>query len=625
MKRTASPRSSIDNPYSSALATGDHNTPDASAHEKEKGFLHLLKNHTLDDIVRLMADDPLSRCQHMEKFLLDGTPPNGLWLKNTMAEWLLGHREPQVLLALLDHGPLSVHLISEQNARTLRDAVETRRPISGLEIQVSSVEHNVFAPQVVALLIEALRISNGLDTWRISGRDYRKHGLSPLLDALGCIKNLTYATAYSELGPDDVMAIAELATKNKEIKVLDLGFRVPKLLQDAYPAPEPMNSLLAELKTQNGLSRLCLAGVPRECQKLLGEFIGESHALRHLDISLYGSDATEPLIAGLQQNTTLRSLVLDVDSIEDGMLPLIGLLSEKQCSPAHFVLETRTGRRDGKDSLVIGEMIGNNAVTHAFTWRFRDQKTIDFELLGAGLQRNRTLDTFILNKTGPRPGEPVGFRRWIEGDLPELAALLDKNRTLTQLDLLVLGTARQIVPAIETILERNRSYQRYACSTGFMQGAAEGFFAALNMPSELGQPTAPYLSAQKPLIEAASLALVNKTTYGWALGRRREECARAMDEALAGAEGSKADGADRMVALLKWLVATPQDFSGDALRKIASSPLIAHALVSVMENSQSEFDCLVRLLGEAAGVGLIRMLVMMEIQQRQRSATMPYA
>lgn len=98
-----------------------------------------------------------------------------------------------------------------------------------------------------------------------------------------------------------------------------------------------------------------------------------------------------------------------------------------------------------------------------------------------------------------------------------------------------------------------------------------------------------------------------------------------MKETLAAAQENAANAADRMVALLKRIVATPQDFSDDALCKIAGSPCIAQSMVSIKENSQPDYDCLFALLGDAAGFDLIRNLVTMEILRRQEMAAAPDA
>jgi hypothetical protein len=47
--------------------------------------------------------------------------------------------------------------------------------------------------------------------------------------------------------------------------------------------------------------------------------------------------------------------------------------------------------------------------------------------------------------------------------------------------------------------------------------------------------------------------------------------------------------------------------------------------VSIKENSQPDYDCLVALLGDAAGADLVRNLVAMEILRRQEITAVPDA
>jgi hypothetical protein len=629
MKRILSAGPSTKRPANPTLAGTNVAGADASSNEKKKGFLHLLKNHTLADIARLLAGDPMRRDAYLDKFLRDGALPESAVCRSMIAEWLLEHREADVFLAMLDITPMSINVSNVERARTLLEMVHKTQSISGLELTIPSLPRDAFPAQTIQLLAEAIALDKGLDTLNICGNDFRRNGLSPLLDALRCVGNLALTTLYSQLGLHDLGSLAELAEQNKKIRRLDLSCRVPDLLQGVCPYPEAMNYLLAELKTQTGLKQLGLADVPRACQGQLGNLISGNHALTSLKISLHGPDATEPLIAGLSQNSALEHLSLDVDGIEDGMLPLITMLAHNTGRLSQFVLETRNGRGDEGDSFFIAALISGNATISEFTWRFRDHKNTDLALLGSALESNSTLETIVLEKTGFGLDETDMSTDWLdEKQLPVLAARLGRNRTLTKLDFrdqYYPSNMKRMRPELDAIMERNLSYQRYACSEGFIEGAAQGFFAALNMPPELGQPTAPYLLAQKPRIRAASLALVDKTTLAWALGRRREQSAEVMKTALAAGERNDADAAARMAALLRRIVATPLDFSEDALREVARSPLIGQGLASIMENRPASYQRLLTLLGEAAGFDLIRTLVMMEIGQRRNVAATPDA
>lgn len=621
MKRISSFHPSTERPAYPLLANGNVEAAEASATGQKKTFVHLLKNHTLEGIAKLLLDDPRPEYLYLGKFLLDGKLPDDRWLTNLMAEWLLNHREPDVFLALLDLGPIAVNLLNEPSAATLLQIVQARQQIDGLEIKIGTGVPRLFEGRVLTLLIDAIKIGNGPGTWSIAGHDYRRHGLAPLLDALGSVRNLELVTPGSELAMDDYLLLADLATKNRHIKLLDLNFRLRDLGQGACPFSGPMNDLLTALKGQSGLEQLGLSGVPQASQRLLGEFIGESRAITGLNISLYGHDATEPLIAGLRQNTTLAQLTLEVDKIEDGMLPLITLLSENKCGPAQFLLETRNGRNDTNDSRLIADMIARNVTISDFSWHFRDHHQVDLNLIGLALERNRTLDTIALSKTDQLPGEEDVFESWIhQGQLPGLVARLRNNRTLTKFNFCDHHwptMVRPTHPEIELILERNLSYQRYACSTGFMEGAARGLFAALDLPAELGQPTVPYLLQQKPRIQAASLALVNKTTYASALDGRRYENAEMMKQTLLAADRNNGDAADQMVDLLKRIVVTPQDFSEDALREIACSPLMLDGLFTILESSRPDYETLVARFSDASGFLLIQMLIGLENQARQ--------
>lgn len=624
MKRLLAPRPSTEIPYTTTPADGNVEQADASENKDKKGVVHLLKNHTLDDIARLVISDPPIQTLDVEKFLLDGIPPDDVWRKSAMAEWLLKHREPAVFLFLLNLGPISINLDNERGASTLLHIARSGEPVSGLGIRVSSSEQHAVNGQTLSLLIEAIKVNDGLDTWDIAGSEYCRHGLSPLLDALGCVKNLKFGTTFSELTPDDFMLVASLVSNNRNIKALNLGCHVPDLLQGSCPLLAPLKLLLAGLKAQNRLEQLCLAGVPRECQALLGAFIGASHALTCLDISLHGTDATALLIAGLRQNTSLQSLTLAVDSIDDGVLPLLSLLAEKKSSLERVVLETRNGREDTNDSVFIGNMIAINATMSSFTWRFRDHIHVDLVRLGAALGINSTLETIVLEKQNCSFSVMSLSPDWLdESQLPTLVEYLGKNRTLTKFHFLhrYFPFAKgQTVPQIEEIMDRNLSYQRHACSAGFMEGAARGFFSVLNMPSELGQPTVQYLLQHKPRIEAAALALVNKATHAWAREGRREESVELVSEALAIDQINISDATDRMIALLKRIVVLPQDFSDEALLEIACNPFMLDGLDSIMESNPQDCAWLVVRFGEVIGVGLIQTLIETRIRQRQHTA-----
>lgn len=200
----------------------------------------------------------------------------------------------------------------------------------------------------------------------------------------------------------------------------------------------------------------------------------------------------------------------------------------------------------------------------------------------------------------------------VKAQLPDFTRELSKNRTLKTFQFFPgdhsFNNKYLIDPALEAITERNRAFQQYACSQGFIAGAACGYFESMTFPAELGDAVAPYLAQETPLNQAALLAFVNKTTYLWALEMRQRTNAAAVKEMLAaGSETARPTFWD-MALMLPTIAAMKQDLSDDDIRKLAAVPVLPSALQRFKTGKLDAYDDLVARFHNARCSQLLRKL-----------------
>lgn len=605
------PALSIENHPGSLSAESAAKVNETIHDKKLHEFCCLLKHHTPDGFLSLFKENRTWQIQ-LKRFF-SGNSVNEVRWCDGLATWLLSNRETEAFIACLKMvGTEEIKIDSKSRAETLLEAVRSQTPISGLELVVELDDAAQPGTEVVELLAGALRINNGLDTLKVRlGRNYVQ-GLAPLTEALRLVKDLKLEVHGFILSSETIMLFADLFSRNKEIEWFELHHA---FFLGSGPMPEctaAMDIFLETLKAQGRLRHLHLDGVPQTGQAALGDFIAESQVLTELDVSLHGDACTEPLVDAFSKNTTIECLRLNVTSIEDGMLPIINRITDNQCSLEHFSLETRCGREDDLDVRCISTMLASNCTLSSFTWKFKSPQIFDLVMLGESLAKNTRLERIYLNRNQVKD---VSQKFLVEsrtaGQLPEFGKLLSKNRSLANFKFYpgngAFGTTGVSHPLIDMVLNRNFSYQNYACSEGFIKGAACGFFEASSLPGELGYMLAPALLKQKPRLEASALAFVNKATYRWALHERRKEGVNMIDNVLAAAERNGKNVAGKMEDLLHHIAVVGQDYSVDQLREIAGIPHFAYALVQI--NRPEEVAYLVSCFSEVVGRERMRTLI----------------
>lgn len=591
--------------------------------EKFNEFCRLLKKHTADEFHSVLKQKRTWQKQ-LGICLTDQSVPEAQWTDG-LGTWLLSNGETAAFVAYLKMaGSESVSLSDKTGAETLLEAVLSTTPVTGLEV-VLALNGEVQADrEIIAPLAAAFRANNGLDTLQITCTENHPDVLAPLIEALCLVKNLRLGLLAMAFDSVVFILLSDLFLRNHEITSFALhhpflGGKRPEL---EYMAA--MNTFLGTLGTQNKLQYLRLDGVPQTGQKALAEFIAKSRAITSLHLSFHGNVCTPSLVKAFEKNTTIAELTVIVPNIEDGMLPVIGLIAGNKCHLTHFTLGTCCGRRDKEDLRFIAAMLKANTTLSCFKWDLITAGLFDLVVLGKALGENKTLDriTIINRQYAGNISELREMQSLLDAQIADFLIYLGRNRTLTDFAFFpmssVSGQQRLSHPAIDTIIKRNLFYQNHACSEHFINGACCGFFEAVGGPSELGFQIAPYLSKPKPRIKAGSLALVNKASYKHALYERRKEGAKLMDKVLSPRMEKSEHAMTEMIALLGRLAALRQDYSLAQRREIAISPFMAHALVRMTD--QDDFAYLVDRFSEVLGPERLNALLSSANKDKKQAA-----
>jgi hypothetical protein len=619
-------RASTQNRPDSLIAGDAARVGVANSADKLAGVRRSLKHHTAEEFNRLWKENP--GWQDQLRRACNGESLNGgVQWGHGFATWLLLKREAAALIAWLHVvGSDTVDIYTRVCAETLLEAVRSTPRIAGLKVKIALDRIEQTDPEIMALLAAAFRVNNGLDTLTLSLDSMHRKSLATLIDAVCLIKGLNIEATGVDVAPEAIHLFADLFSKNREINSFSLFDPESAQTRRTSNYTAAVNSLLAALKGQTRLKYLHLGGVPQTGQKALGEFIAESQALTSLTVGLAGDACTQTLVDAFSKNTTISFLALRVDSIENGMLPLIELIAKNKCRPQQFTLATSCSRDNCENLRYLCEMLRSNTTLNHFHWDCRDLNFSHLGLLGESLAKNTTLEHLLIcrNHDGdliPRSAIETAVKEHI----PEFARHFAKNRTLTKF--LFYPTASLFQrnklsdPAIDAILKRNLAYQTYACSEGFIKGASCAFFNGLGLPAELGSVAAPFLLHQRPRTRAGSLALVNKASYHWAHLERRKEGARMIAGVLAAGAGPRRHATVKMIELLGRIAFLRQDYSIDQLREIAASPDFAPALVRL--RSPEDYAHLVSRFGEAVGSELMGRLIALANREMKQMAAAP--
>jgi hypothetical protein len=636
VKRTASERASTISTDDYSVSTENIEGSGRPAGNMETGYVHLLKNHTLDDVLGLLEEKPrLTRL--VMGFLKDGIMPMKIKDERRLLEWFLFNQEPDIFLACLALAKIDSLVVNKKNeARTLLEAVQSREFTASVNLTFECTHDNLYygmfgaGPEeepdefpdheLMDLLSAILRVNNGLKNVSIVFDANSDEYLVKLTQALACIENLEFEASSSRVTLNQLGILTEMVSKNDHLK----SFRVNLTPKDAspdnrYTHDSAVNLFLKSIDGQQRLEHLFLHGVPEAAQNALGDLIVRSERLTRLDIALETTNVKQPLLIGLCQNTAIQSLTLKVANIEDAMLPLINLFADNRLGVREFKLETVSSRSDKNDFKIISKMISSNLSISSFSWTSKFSEGVDFAVLGLALKNNRSLEALELNFANP-PHESGQVEEWLHGSgqIPTLVKLLSKNVNLTSFVL----SAKDLqdnddlieIQEIAAILHRNRSYRDYACSRNFVCAAASSFFHPYGMAAELAEKIAEDLLQRGPRILAGSLALVNKATYAFASEFRQSEASEAVRMALA--NGQSADeGKAKMVELLRCISVSQGDFSDQTLCQIAANPYVAYALNTMASENPEAAGRLKNRLVHAAGAELVERQFRLEAEQ----------
>ena len=633
MQPTANYRSAMDSSCCTTAADGNNTGTRTHPAAEIKGYIHLLQGHTLDAIMSRPCD--VFQVANVRTFLVDGVLPSDEDDLDYLALWTVRNRQGGVLNALLGITPLVVSINDADTASGLLGATQAGMSFSGLTLQLDTTMRQEVLDVVIPLLAQAMAANPSLTAIVLFSNDYRLRGLQPLFDVLAGVKKLELVTVEEQLHSDDVNMIATLLSKNKNLRALELNNLDTEQASCATSAcvSAGMSKLFQHLEGQWQLERLVLSAVSHECQSPLGNFLGSSHTLDTLQISIDGSVATAALVDGFRQNRSIERLYLNLTDLADGMLPLLSAIAENKSSLRLVALTTCHGRADAKDSQYIGDLIGCNDTLASLVWKFSNEREVDFAHLGSALEKNRRLESLCLIREREHGDRHVAVGQdgeWVDADaIPSFIKKLGKNRTLTKLRILdsvrLANAVPQKFPMLQQVLDRNLAWQKFACSDAFISGAVQGFFTTLGMPADTAFVTAGILLQQRPRVATRALALVNRAAYDSALAGRRhahpamlneslaampdsdEESEDDVFEFMAGATTSREGGDNEdMIALLNGVVLSRADYSVDDLRRIAHGPALGAALVVIMARSAAHYLYLVKQFCQAIGTDVMR-------------------
>lgn len=428
---------------------------------------------------------------------------------------------------------------------------------------------------------------------------------------------LELVTCQGNLRTPECNLLANLLSRNRTIR--ELGLCNVNAV-DAYDTcyVNSVTNLFKQIGGQLQLERLELNCVPQHCEALLGSFLSASQTLTELLLGLFNSTITEPLGAGLRDTVSIKRVDVDVPVVEDSMLPLIAGIAENKGSIKVLVLKSRQGRSDGGDSRLICALLACNNSLASLEWRLSTDSNLDFVRLAAALGINRRLESiFLLHQGAPiQDKDPMYCKAWPgEAALQRLAESVRKNRNLKTIyiDNPAEIDRSNIVPysrELERALKQNQSWQLFACSNEFIEGASQGLFASIDKPRDAGKVMAQFL-IEKPRTQGSrAIALVNKATYENALACRRRGHEENLDKWLPMSGDGEDEKLESMVSLLQRIIATKEDFTNENLLKIGTHPCSVNALLEMMDRNAAGYLILIKLFSKVIDVAVLRLRVL---------------
>lgn len=599
------------------LAAEDAGNTDAKSRAGTiQGYGHLLEGMTFAEVL----DQPFLDRHNFYlicAFLNHGTFPTLKRDVDYLASWLVLGKQIKLLGKLLSVVPAAIEISSEQFAARLVAIMQSGHTFKGLTVLLDIGLQPEVLKEVASLLGQAFLANSSLTAIELfsEGEDFSE--LAPLFDVLAEVHHLTFIARARQMGSADCALIGSLLSKNKTMRALELyGFGDEGVKDhDDLSDPEGLAMIIDQLAGQMQLERLSLSRVPPHEQSLLGHFLCTSLSLTDLRIGLDGANAPKALVAGFSQTMSIENLRLELPNLENGMLPLIGGIANNKGSIKSLALITREKRLDLNETACLCDLIAGNSFLVSLAWRFSIDSNVNLVQIGAALGKNKRLESLALAaKFKPDSGHYWKKPDWVDHAIvPELIENLKNNKTLLSLELSdqrsILDMHKLKFPELQQLLQRNRAWQRFACSDAWVAGAAEGFFATLQMPVDIANVAAGYLMQSGPRADIAALALVNKASHHQARSSRRQAHAAMLDQQLSIADEFATHDSKSMLELLNGIAACMEDFSVADFSRIAERPSLASALVDMMRCSPRVYLKLIRNFCQAAGVHKMRSLM----------------
>lgn len=595
---------------------GDENpaAPDAMG---TGSLVHRLEDNTLNQfLLKANLVDTTGRSYLIRSFLLYGICPSSRDDLDYLTRWMLQERQAKLLNALLANSPQLVAPISnETDAANLLAVARSGLSFSGLFLQIDVTLPRDALAALVPLLTQTVEVNSSLSAIVLFGNGFRRQGIAPLFAALAATEDLQLTTSPDELDADDLGLLADLVSKNRHLRALELNNlgSVERRDIDNPSLVTEMTRLMRQLGGQTRLERLVLKSLPQTCQALLGDFLGASHTLTLLKIGLEGQVAGPELAAGFIKNSSLETVILTANDVGDGMLPLMVAMEKDKGSVQNFSLLTESGCADSNAGKSIGKLIASNASLRTIGWRFGTERRVNLDPLFTGLEQNSCLEALVLEADLNRDKQTDSFLACCGLEDPAAVASLTeklrRNRTLTKL-VIYDAERRNVVPTLfplfQQVVDRNLAWETFACSKGFIEGAAIGFCTSWSMPGDLGPVLADQLLNRGPHTAFGGLALLNKASYGSALAQRGLAHASLLDREFEGIEGYDQDGLEDMIKVLNGIASTSEVFSSNDLRRIAGLPLLPAALVRLMSRNPPVYLQLAGRFCQAVGITQMR-------------------
>lgn len=585
-----------------------------------KGCADLLQDTSLETVLN-QPGLRLQESQIIRRALVNDYFPSGQNDSDDVeffACWLVQHKQARLLSLWLQQTPLSIPVSNNEIAAGLLSIMQSTLSFSGLRLEFLSVPKTAISEDVIPLLGQAFQANASLTRIAIFSNDYDSAGLSPLFDVLAGVAGLELITEGELMTPADVGLLGKLLSKNKTLGVLELDNLGSGTYDHGRVAPGTGSAadVIEHIAGQLQLERLKLSNTPPQSQAVIGKLMCTSHVLKELKIGLDGSQVDTALVDGFSQTSSVESVCLSVHSFEKDMLAFVTNIAKTNVSIKSLKLQSRNPEEDLFFTSGIFSLISGNRSLVSLTCHLPYGCKVDLAKIGSALEKNVRLETLmLLYKAQSNHGwQP----EWInETSISALVGKLKQNRTLTELVLVsedeVIGPIKKNYSVLQQVLDRNRAFQRHACSDAFLYGAVEGFFATMHMPADLAIATAKALMHYRPRTGVAALALINKPGYARALSSRRQAHTNLLNQVLPIERNLVVNNRQEMIGLLYAIIATNADFSIAELSRIAESPTLPGALVAIMFRSPHDYLYLVELFCQALGLDKMRSLVIGKI------------